>query len=380
MKRTDLLNRTSALTLAGALASMMLASCNPASTTGSSAPAASAQQAPPPIAALALTDASAAPSASAPDLALLPAAPRAHVARLAQPSDSYAYADRAAAMNAGFGHAPPDYTYDDGGVRPWIWQADNGAERFVEPVRGGNRYYYYQPGSDLPFLVRDPQYSYGFEGGQLVVIYDRSGRALSPDAIDQYADDAGRLLERGRRLHEGARQARHEAVAAAHWRDRQRALADEQAQWDDQENQDEGWRAYHDAHYDSQASQWDDERYRREAESARFAETIGDAAAAALLWQSATAAQHHDHSYNRGGPAGGGQGGFAGQGGGQPQLGGGGPQGGGFPRTGSAGVAGVATGPQPAAQPQGPKYTPQQQAYFKAVAEARKKQGQPAKP
>src|ERR1700722_3809393 len=162
MKHFNRLMRTSSLASALVAAGLTLAACNRA------APPADVQQAPPPTAALALvSDPSAPPLVDAPPATALPSAPRARIGRLQRSSDNYAFVDRGYAMSHAFADAPPDYTFDYGGVRPWVWRADDQSEQVVEPVDGGDRYYYYRPGDDQPFLIRDPQYSYGYEGGEL---------------------------------------------------------------------------------------------------------------------------------------------------------------------------------------------------------------------
>src|ERR1700733_12770664 len=94
-----------------------VAACNQAANTTAAANAATnlaaaPDNALPPIdAAVALVNA---PAADA-----LPAAAPAPVAHVASRSQGYAYADRAYAMSSAFAAAPPDYTYDYGGSRPW---------------------------------------------------------------------------------------------------------------------------------------------------------------------------------------------------------------------------------------------------------------------
>jgi hypothetical protein len=104
------------------------------------------------------------PIAPAPAASALPPAPPVQVGRLSDPQDTYAYADEADSENNAFGDAPPDYTVDYGGTQPWIWRGDDQSERVAEPLpSGGYRYYYYQPGAQYPYLVRDPEYSYGYD-------------------------------------------------------------------------------------------------------------------------------------------------------------------------------------------------------------------------
>ena len=172
MRRAFLLNNVSRLAVV-ALVAVAAAGCQK-----SGAAAGDVSQAPPPIATLPLSDASAPPPPPAPVASALPYHPIGR-ARAASSRDAYAFADRANAASYGFGDAPPDYAFNYQGSRPWAWQGDNGYETVVEPLPdGGDRYYYYQPGSDEPYFVRDPDYGYGYQGGVLVVVYDRHGHLL----------------------------------------------------------------------------------------------------------------------------------------------------------------------------------------------------------
>jgi hypothetical protein len=137
---------------------LAVAGCQPAST-----PTTSASSAPAPLAALPLADSAAPPIVAAPTAAQLPPAPAAQVGALANAADVYAYADDAEAMNSGFGDAPPDYGVDYDGDQPWVWQANDQSMRIGEALPdGGERYYYFEPGQDAPYLVRD-------EGGRSIV-------------------------------------------------------------------------------------------------------------------------------------------------------------------------------------------------------------------
>lgn len=314
MKHINRLMRSSSLASAFVVAGLALAACNRA------APPAAVQQAPTPTAALALTDASAPPLVDAPPVSALPSAPPARIGRLQHASDGYAFADRGYAMSQAFADAPPDYTFDYGGVRPWVWRADDQSEQVVEPVDGGDRYYYYRPGDDQPFLIRDPDYSYGYEDGELVVIYDRNGHPLSDQYIDQRADLAGRYLARARAIYDAAQSQQRQAVAAANWRARSTYLDNEQNQWANAQNQDDAWRAYHAEHDQDEQAQWDAERYRRQAEAARYAVQANDAQAAARFAQAAALALQLSQSHPQGAPPQAPQGASGRPGFGQPQA------------------------------------------------------------
>ena len=54
-----------------------------------------------------------------------------------------------------------------------------GEYRVVEETPDGEREYFYRGDSDYPFLVCDNRYSYAYDGGELVEVYDSYGRPLS---------------------------------------------------------------------------------------------------------------------------------------------------------------------------------------------------------
>jgi hypothetical protein len=285
MKRTHLLGQASGLALAVVIAALT-ASCQ---KTAPAAPA-SVDQAPAPVATLPLSDAPAPAMAAAPPLAALPSHPVRRVA-VARPQDSYAFADRAHQVTQSFGDAPPDYAFDYQGVRPWSWRGDNGYQTVAEPLPGGGeRYYYYQPGSDAPFYVRDPDYAYGYQGGALVVVYDRFGRPLAAPDQDRRADDAGRYLWRAQALYQASLRERHQAVARANWEARRAEIGRERAEWLANRDRNPDWRAYHDQYGQQDQAGWAQERYRREAEAARVDQANHNAVQAARERQAALAA------------------------------------------------------------------------------------------
>src|SRR5580698_3204369 len=220
--------RASHLVLACALSGFVLSGCQQ-----NNAPAAAVNAAPAPLAALPLATDGAPAITPAPPASAMPAAPPARIGRLANASDEYAYADRAYAMSQAFGDAPPDYTFDyGGGERPWVWRADNNSMRVAEPLPGGGeRYFYYQPGAQTPYLVQDPDYSYGYDNGVLVVVYDRGGRTLPPDEAARRADVAGRFLARALAIYQASQAEQRQAVAEANWEARREAINAGRAQW-----------------------------------------------------------------------------------------------------------------------------------------------------
>ena len=160
MPRLRVSATASRLALIAATSALALAACN---QQGAQTAATNTAAAPPPLAALALSTEPPPPLVTAPSAQALAGAPPARVGRLANRGDAYAFADRAHAMNRGFGDAPPDYTFDyENGERPWVWQGDDRSMRVAEPLPdGGDRYYYYEPGAADPYLVQDGGYGYG---------------------------------------------------------------------------------------------------------------------------------------------------------------------------------------------------------------------------
>ena len=249
--------------IAAALLALSVGACNQnGSQTNAQAGA------PPP--ALPLTTGAETPPTLAPSAAALPAAPRPKIVRVASQADQYAYVDQAQAMGAALGSAPPDYAFDYDGGRPWVWRASDNSTRFVEPVEGGYRYYYYRPGADYPYFVQDPQYGYGFDNGQLVVIYDARGNPLPPQYVDQRADYAGRYLARARALYNASQQAERRSVIAANWAARRAQIDAQQAEWSRQQAEDAAWRSYHDAHADEMRNYWQAEAIRRDQAAQQF--------------------------------------------------------------------------------------------------------------
>ena len=171
----------------------------------------------PPAAALPLAAGSAPSAAPAPPITALPA-PAAPVSYAPPPPpERYRYVDQAYSMTQAFGDTPPDYAVDYQGTRPWIWRSNNDAYRIVERLPEGDREYYYYPGQDYPFLVRDPQYSYAYNGDSLVGVYGPDGAEIQDAIAARRAYEAARYLARARELYRAARYERRESAYAAAW-------------------------------------------------------------------------------------------------------------------------------------------------------------------
>ncbi|HZZ87059.1 MAG TPA: hypothetical protein VFE13_01890 [Caulobacteraceae bacterium] len=293
MSGFQLLGRPSRLALIAATASLALAACNQ-NPAASNSVAANVADAPVPLAAIPLDSNAMGPAiAPAPTADSLPPAPPAAVGRVADPGQAYAFVDRAAAMNAGFGDSPPDYAVDGGGgQRPWVWQANDRSTRIAEALPGGGyRYYYYEPGASAPYLVRDAGYSYGYQNGTLVAIYGPDGRVMPGAYLPQRAGVAGRILARAASMLLAAQRERREAVAAANWAAKRDEIAREREEWVRARQAQAAWKTYHDANRERDEAYWAAERYRREAEAARFAQRVHDQQAEQRALEAARRAQ-----------------------------------------------------------------------------------------
>src|SRR5690606_24358814 len=147
-------------------------------------------------------------------------------------SGDYALLALAAVLAGMLGDSPPDYGFGYGGVQPWAWQTGDRYVRYAEPVYDGYRYYYYEPDSYRPFLVRDPYYSYGYRGDRLVAIYDRDGRIIDARRAERQRLAARTYYARAERLHRAAERERRFGVPAPLWERRRDEIARERRQWE----------------------------------------------------------------------------------------------------------------------------------------------------
>jgi len=211
------------------------------------------------------------PAAYAPPVRALPERERVRLGRLARPDDGYAYLDRAWWFDDASDRAPPDYRFDYDGVSPWAWDYDGGGRVFVEPVADGYRSYYYAPGADTPFFVRDPGYSYAFDGPMLVAMYGADGAPveLVPDMPSvRYAS---RYYTRGRDLHRADVVARRQGVAGPAWAQAQPRYAAVRQTWSGDLGRNGSWRAWHEAHIAQAQPYWRQQREVRHEGADRFA-------------------------------------------------------------------------------------------------------------
>jgi hypothetical protein len=208
---------------------------------------------------------------TAPEVAALPEAKPVRTVRVANQRDYYGYADAAYDYQDVLNDAPPDYYFDYDGVDPWAWEGYDQSVVFLEPVDDGYRYYYYRPGADEPYFVRDPYYGYGYDNGQLAVVYDSYGAVVPYNDYGARLDYAGRYLSRGRDLYMASRRGDRRAVSAANWAARSDAISAAQARWSMVRERQPQWRDYSSRVSPTQANYWREEGVRRQADARRFA-------------------------------------------------------------------------------------------------------------
>jgi hypothetical protein len=258
------------LLLTAAATSLMLAACN----QQSAAPVTGA-----PIASLPLAEAAPPPEVNAPSADELPPAPP--ITRVSAPRRAvYSYIDDAYDLGDTFADSPPDYTVAYEGEQPWVWRSSGGDYRVVEQTPYGEREYFYHAGSDYPFLVRDHDYSYAYDGGALVEVYDSYGRPY-PNYGPSLVDIAARYLFRAHRLHDAAIHEQRQGAYAADWRAHRDDVLAAQQRWGAQQQSNPDWRRFHDQHVQvqqpQQASSFQQERTQRQAYAQRAAPLIAAA-------------------------------------------------------------------------------------------------------
>ena len=221
-------------------------------------------------ASMAMIDGPAQPDPVAPAVQAMPAAPKVRYVPVAQPTQSYQYIETADQVNDAFGDAPPDYSFNYGGEHPWVWRTSSDAYRVVEPAPDGERYYFYQPGAQEPYLVRDSSYSYAYSDGQLVNVYDSRGHALARAEAERRADWAARYYARARALRAAAVQDHRDRIIAANWEQRQVRINRDRQDWARDQQQNTQWRDYHTRYGAEQAKRLEAEKQHREQQAVDY--------------------------------------------------------------------------------------------------------------
>ena len=222
---------------------------------------------------LPLADGAAEPIGYAPRVEALPFPEReVPTVRTASSSEGYAYADRAYGLVDALGDAPPDYgiEYDDDDAwgDPYAWEAYDQSLVYSEPVEGGYRSYFYEPGAETPYFVRDPLGGYGYDGWQLAAVYGAGGGLIASGDYGARAGHAGRYLQRGRELRRAGGNRR--PVRAANWVGQRPAIMASRARWGQARARQPEWVAYAQANAPRRQQHWREEGVRRQADSRRF--------------------------------------------------------------------------------------------------------------
>ena len=251
-------------------AALVLGGCNRANElTQEQQQEASTARLPDLPATLPLSAGEATPLAYAPAADALPDVAPVRAVRVADQSRSYAYADTAYDFADALGDAPPDYGFDYEGVDPWAWQGYDDSQVFAEPIDDGYRYYYYRAGADEPYFVRDPDYGYGYDGGNLAIVYANDGGIVPWADYGPRIVYASRYMNRGRNLWRASR-VRRLPVVAANWNARRPVILQSRRAWAKARVQQPGWAAYRQRYNRDARTYWRPEAQRREADARRF--------------------------------------------------------------------------------------------------------------
>ncbi|MCR5877844.1 hypothetical protein [Phenylobacterium sp. J367] len=197
-----------------------------------------------------------------------PAEP-ARVVPVAQPYDGYELAERAYAYDRVAWQAPPDYgfRYDD--LEPWAWQTAGDELMFAEPLDDGYRFYYYEPGEDYPYFVRDPQYGYAYgDGGVLSAVFSAAGALLGSDQLYRLSGVGGAYLNRGYDMRRTYYAEPRYALASDpvwydRWEDRYPVMRSSWQPWMAAADRTETWRTYRISTGERELHRFDRERERR---------------------------------------------------------------------------------------------------------------------
>jgi hypothetical protein len=179
--------------------------------------------------------------------------------------DDYDWIDRADAISETIGESPPDTSFVFEQGEPWAWTLEDGTMMIVEQLPDGPHGYYFEPGTDAPFLVRDPSMSFGFIDGAVAVVYGADGSALSQNEGRSWLGTAMRGYERGKRIKRAMVQRdRQRNVNVNRWYDMSYLLFDWWDDWDYGLSRNPVWRRHHDGPRGAgHGHRWDHERQRR---------------------------------------------------------------------------------------------------------------------
>ncbi len=160
--------------------------------------------------------------------------------------DGYALVERAHAFDRSTYRRRPAYAFRYENTQPLVWRTADNYSMYAEPVYGGYRDYYYSPGADYPYFVRDSQYGYGYSpDGRLTAVYDAGGLLLPADRFGQVAALAADYYLRARTLRRYGDDNRYRIpVSDAYWAERGAGYVFAQEAWISAPDRRPEWRAW----------------------------------------------------------------------------------------------------------------------------------------
>jgi hypothetical protein len=162
----------------------------------------------------------------------------------------YAPAERAYAFDRAVYRAPPSYGFRYGEEEPWAWRTEDDYSMYVEPYEDGYRSYYYAPGGDYPYFVRDDDYGYAYSpAGLLIAIYDAAGLLLPQERLYALAPQAGTYLVRASAVRRYALDDSYRVyVSDSYWSERAPRYYQTRETWYAAPERQPEWRAWRASH------------------------------------------------------------------------------------------------------------------------------------
>lgn len=192
-----------------------------------------------------------------------------------EPERGYPWAERAYGLQRTFYDVPPDYGFYYDEVEPYVWETADDWALYAEPWGGDYRYYYYEPGAEFPYFVRDREYGYAYgPTGLLVAVFDVTGRYLPADVVYRVAPVAGRYYARGHDLRRAAREARRIRIDDRTWAVEGPRVSRSASPWLRAARDDRDWRAWRERDGDRELARFRSETRRREDAAAAWRERM----------------------------------------------------------------------------------------------------------
>jgi hypothetical protein len=162
----------------------------------------------------------------------------------------YAPAERAYAFDRATYRTAPSYGFRYGDDEPWAWRTADDYSMYAEPYDDGYRNYYYAPGADYPYFIRDDDYGYGYgPDGALTAVYDSDGLLLPQDRLYALAALAGAYLVRASAIRRYGLDDRYRvAVTEDYWSARAPRYYEIQQVWYTAPDRQPQWRAWRTSH------------------------------------------------------------------------------------------------------------------------------------